>query len=148
MFYLSEWGSVISFIPDLLEEDVVWVVVHYDWVQTGRRFGEACCHYLQGRKLSRAEKFRYVVRRKGRKFYGLVHPIIAGKVVEQRKAYAYSHNLVVWLPCGSCSSTDYYYRSPAGCWVSSGAGVACRHVHTLRFLFGRIRGNHLPLQCQ
>jgi len=32
----------------------------------------------------------------------------------------------------------YYVRSPAGRWVNSGACVAYRHVHTLRFLPGCI----------
>ena len=61
--------------------------------------------------------------------------IIAGQSSGTRKAYAYSHNPVDW-PVGcrvAARAIQYYAGSPAGSWVSSGAGVAHRHLHTLRF---------------
>jgi hypothetical protein len=57
------------------------------------------------------------------------------KVVEHGKAYAYSHNPVVWLagnlPAGcrvATGSIHCYARSPAGRWVSSCTCVAHRDV--------------------
>jgi hypothetical protein len=65
--------------------------------------------------------------------------------VEHRRAYAYSHNLVVSpagnLPAGcrvAAGATYYYAQSPAGNWVNSGADVTYRRVRTLRLLSGCI----------
>jgi hypothetical protein len=69
------------------------------------------------------------------------------KAAEHRTAYGYSHKLVGWpvgrnLPAGCRVSSGvirYYTLSLAGIWVNCGAGVAYRHVHTLRYLPGCIR---------
>jgi hypothetical protein len=66
------------------------------------------------------------------------------KVVEHRKAWVYSHDLVICLagnlPAGcwvAPRAICYYVRSLAGSWVTSGAPVPSRHVHTLRFFHSR-----------